>query len=150
MLSKIPLLSRNFWQKFVKENSHNFRNVTLTVWKLRTFTATIFSLKFREINFVLKKFTLGGFDEKKFTWHWISLFPHYDTATAWWFEKFSPFEFFREIILQKNSLVLKLVWRKKQENWKYNETMYIIFASNWRTYSINYQIELLIIDWYFN
>ena len=77
-------------------------------------------------------------------------FPHYcDWVIIWnifpiW--NFSWNHFTKEL----NSLVLKLVWRKKQENWKYNETMYIIFASNWRTYSINYQIELLIIDWYFN
>ena len=34
------------------------------VWKLRNFTATILSQKFREINFLLKNFTLNWLDEK--------------------------------------------------------------------------------------
>ena len=36
------------------------------VWKLRNLTATIFSQKIREINFLLKNFNLSWFDEKKF------------------------------------------------------------------------------------
>ena len=45
-----------------------------TVWKLRNFIATIFSQKFREINFLLKNFTLSWFDEKNFAWQWIFRF----------------------------------------------------------------------------
>ena len=37
---------------------------SLTVWKLRNFTATIFSQKFRKSNFLLKNSTLNWFDEK--------------------------------------------------------------------------------------
>ena len=36
------------------------------LWELRNFTANIFSQKFREINFLLKNFTLNWFDEKNF------------------------------------------------------------------------------------
>ena len=46
------LLSRNFCQKCVRENSRNFHTV---LWKLRNFTVTIFSQKFRQLNFLLKK-----------------------------------------------------------------------------------------------
>ena len=47
-----------------------------TVWKLRNFTATIFSQKFREINFLLKNFTLSWFDEKKLDGSEFLVFPH--------------------------------------------------------------------------
>ena len=43
-------------------------SVIRTVWKLRKFTATILSPKFRGIIFLLKNFTLNWFDEKKFAW----------------------------------------------------------------------------------
>ena len=36
-----------------------------TLWKLRNFTSMIFSQKFRQIHFLLKKFILNWFDEKK-------------------------------------------------------------------------------------
>ena len=41
-----PLLSRNFWQKCVRENSRNFH--TVTVWKFKNISATKI---LREINF---------------------------------------------------------------------------------------------------
>ena len=37
-----PLLSRNFFQKWVRENSRNFHTV---VWKLINFTVTVFTQK---------------------------------------------------------------------------------------------------------
>ena len=42
-----------------------------TLWKLRNFTATIFSQKFRQIDVLLKNFTISWFDGKKFAWQWI-------------------------------------------------------------------------------
>ena len=54
--------------KNVAENLRNFHTVQRTLWKLRNFTATIFSQKFRQINFLLKKFTLNCFDGKKIAW----------------------------------------------------------------------------------
>ena len=47
-----------------------------TVWKLRKFTATIFSQKFRESNFLQKNFTLNWFDEKKLYGREFLVFPH--------------------------------------------------------------------------
>ena len=43
--------------------------VLAAVRKLWNFTATIFSRKYRESNFLLKNFTLNWFDGKKIAWH---------------------------------------------------------------------------------
>ena len=80
----------------------NFRNYHTTVWKLRNFTATILPQKFRQINFLLKKFTLNWIDEKKFAWQWISCFPTECEKTR---NSLSQNFFFREI----NSLLTYLV-----------------------------------------
>jgi len=42
-----------------------------TLWKIWNFSATISSQKFRQINFLLKHFTLSWFDEKIFAWQII-------------------------------------------------------------------------------
>ena len=39
-----------------------------TVWKLQNFTPTVFSQIFRQINVLLKDFTVNQFDEKKIAW----------------------------------------------------------------------------------
>ena len=74
-----------------------------TLWKFRNFTATIFSQKFREINFLLKKFTLDGFDEKKL---W---FFHTVPQCGNWRNSLSHFickkEITKELILTKLFLV---------------------------------------------
>ena len=49
-----PLLSRNFWQKSVRENFNNFNTVDITVW-LKIFT----EFKFRENNWFCRNFFLG-------------------------------------------------------------------------------------------
>ena len=48
-----PLLSRNFCQKCVRENSSTVH----TVWKLQKFSLTLFSQKFRESNGFTKEIT---------------------------------------------------------------------------------------------
>ena len=59
-----------FHEIFTKKSiNHN------TVCKLRNFTATIFSQKFHEINFLLKNSDLSKLIwRKKFVWQWISRF----------------------------------------------------------------------------
>ena len=65
----ISLVKHCFYETFRQQTFHNFHPMEMTtVWKLRKFTATILSQKFREIIFLLKKFTLNCFDEKKFAW----------------------------------------------------------------------------------
>ena len=49
-----------------------------TVWKLQNFTPTVFSQIFRQINVLLKDFTVNQFDEKKFAWQWFFRF-----STLW-------------------------------------------------------------------
>ena len=61
----IMLFSRNFWQKWVRVN---FRNFHTTLWKLRNFTATVFSQKFRQINVLLKKLFYKLIWRKKIAW----------------------------------------------------------------------------------
>ena len=46
------------------------------LWKLQNFTATIFPQKFRQINVLLKKFTINWFDGKNFAYGEILVFPH--------------------------------------------------------------------------
>ena len=53
-------------------------SIRLTVWKLRNFTATVFSQIFRQINVLLNNFTVNQFDEKKFAWQWFFRF-----STLW-------------------------------------------------------------------
>ena len=48
--------------------------VLRTLRKLRNFTATVFSLIFRQINDLLKNFTVNWFHENKISWQWISRF----------------------------------------------------------------------------
>ena len=52
-----PMLSRNFYQKRVRENNRNFHNVMYhsTVWEMQKFSLTLFSQKFRESNCLTKK-----------------------------------------------------------------------------------------------
>ena len=59
------LLSQNFCQKNERVNFHNFHT---TLWKLRNFTATVFSQKFRQINVLLKKLFYKLIWRKKITW----------------------------------------------------------------------------------
>ena len=55
---KFFVKSRNFCQKCVRENFRNFHTVYhSTVWKLRTFTLTLFWQKFRESNGFTNKIT---------------------------------------------------------------------------------------------
>ena len=49
-------------------------NWFLILWKFRNFTATVFSQKFRQINVLLKNFTINWFDGRKFAWQRISRF----------------------------------------------------------------------------
>ena len=51
------VLPRNFCQKCVRENFHNFHTVSCTVWKLREFSLTLFWQKFRESNVYTKEIT---------------------------------------------------------------------------------------------
>ena len=65
-LVKTLLLSRNFCQKSVREKIRNFHTaaVVCTLWKSRNFTATVFTQNFRQINVLLKNFSIKWFDEK--------------------------------------------------------------------------------------
>ena len=60
------------WERF--RQFHTVHTVECTVWKLRNFTATVSSQIFRQINVLLKDFTVNQFDEKKFVCQWISRF----------------------------------------------------------------------------
>ena len=64
------IFTKNAWERILVIST------LCTVWKLRNFTATIFSQKFREINFLLKNFTLSWFDEKKLDGSEFLVFPH--------------------------------------------------------------------------
>ena len=75
------LLSRNFCQKSVRLNRSNFHT---TLWKLRNFTATLYSQIFRQINVLLKNFTVYWFDEKKFAWQWICRFSTLCVISTLW------------------------------------------------------------------
>ena len=46
--------------------------------KMQTVESTVFTQKFRQINVLLKNFTIDWFDGKKFAWQWISRF-----STLW-------------------------------------------------------------------
>ena len=59
------LLSQNFCQKCVRVNFRNFHTVYSTLWKFLNFTATVFSQKFRQINVLLKNFTIRLIWRKK-------------------------------------------------------------------------------------
>ena len=75
-----------------------------TVWKLRNFNATVFSHIFRQINVLLKNFTVNHFDEKKLYSSFL-VFPQC-IVTVWKKEKFTLTKlFFRQI----NSLVTYLL-----------------------------------------
>ena len=88
------LLSRNFCQKRVQ-------------WKLRHFTDMIFSQKFRQINVLLKNFTINWFDGRKFGWQWICRFSTlwhtvmWRVNCMWWnLQQLNPQKIFREINLR--------------------------------------------------
>ena len=67
-LGIVKLISRNICQA---TNFLFFDTFHTTLWKLWNLTATILSQKLRQINFLLKNFTLSWFDEKIFTWQRI-------------------------------------------------------------------------------
>ena len=56
-------------------NWYLYRSLWNTVWKLWNFTATIFSQKFRESNFLLKNFTTLIWRKKLYGWEFL-VFPH--------------------------------------------------------------------------
>ena len=72
-----------------------------TVWKLRNFNATVFSQIFRQINVLLKNFTLNWFDEKKFTWQRISRFSTSHTVQCGKAKNSLPRNLFRQINYSK-------------------------------------------------
>ena len=103
------------WRKKIlaRENFSFFHTVS-TLWKFRNFIATVFSQKFRQINVLLKNFTINWFDGKKFAWQWICRF-----STVWWAHsaeicKFSPQDFLQKKNRQINfkELYCKSIWRK--------------------------------------
>jgi len=67
------LVWRNFYSK--DSSVHSIAHLH-TVWKLRNFTATVISQIFRQINVLLKNFTLNWFDEKKLRGSEFLVFPH--------------------------------------------------------------------------
>ena len=68
---------RCFHEIFVKIRKNCEKRVNFhTVWKLRNFTATVFSQIFRQINVLLKNFTVNQFDEKKLRGSEFLVFPH--------------------------------------------------------------------------
>ena len=56
------------WRNIFQLRAFSIPCNTHCLWKLQNFTATIFSQKFRQINFLPKKFTLNCFDGKKIAW----------------------------------------------------------------------------------
>ena len=62
------LISRNFCKEFA--NIHSVRN----------FTATVFSQKFRQINVLLKNFSINGFDGKNLRGSEFLVFPQCGTT----------------------------------------------------------------------
>ena len=70
----------------------------VTLWKLRHFTATVLSQKFRQINVFLKNFAMNFFDGKKLCGSEFFVFPHCVHVTVLRNENFSIIrEIFREI-----------------------------------------------------
>ena len=72
VLSKVKtLLWRHFCQKSVRINFRIFHTACVwhtALWKFWNFTATILLQKFRQINFLLKKFTLKLIWRKNIAW----------------------------------------------------------------------------------
>ena len=64
-IEKKPVIFTKVLPKMCETKAQKFPH-SVHVWKLQNFTAIIFSQKFREINFLLKNFTLSWFDEKYF------------------------------------------------------------------------------------
>ena len=90
-----PLLSRNICQKCVIANSRNFHTVHCA---MHNFTAaTIFSQIFRQINVLLKNFTINWFDGKNLHGSESLVFPHYDVhITVWKLREFSLTHFWQK------------------------------------------------------
>ena len=110
---KITLINF-FWSWFhVKSGWQNNYEYCcfLQVWKLRNFTATIFSQKFREIKFLLKSFTLSWFDEKK-NLHGSEflVYPHCETRRLPFLRKNQ--NFFRQINDFTKEVTKELISRK--------------------------------------
>ena len=71
---RVKLCNIHFYQcTYIKKTAILF--IWYRLWKLRNFTATVFSQNFRQINVLQKRnFIVNWFDGKKFTWQRISRF----------------------------------------------------------------------------
>ena len=119
--SKTVAFTKFLSKKSVRERLSIITTLWLsTVWKLRNFTATIFSQKFRESNFLLINFTINWFDEKNLYGSEFLVFPHCEILVfgvsriiSTWLKSIKSFqidstwvEVRLEIDLVKNSLKL--------------------------------------------
>ena len=68
--------------RFLLRVDFSFYHTAAQCGKLRNFTATIFSQIFRQINVLLKTFTVNQFDEKKLRGSKFLVFPHCVTHTV--------------------------------------------------------------------
>ena len=108
LLYKLIQSSNNFTEFFINESERRF-SVVFTLWKLRKFTATILSKKFRQINFFTKElYSKLIWPKKDLRDGEFHVFPHYCVC-------YDFIEKFREI---KCSLCIfsKLISQKLQSS----------------------------------
>ena len=89
----------------VRVNFSFFHSLVHTLWKLQNFTAMISPQKFRQINVLLKKFTIDWFDGKKFAWQWICRFSTL-WCTIYSYTHFGVYEIF---VLLENHFVKSII-----------------------------------------
>ena len=80
------LFSQLLAKKYIRVNFRNFHTMVQCAQcgKLQTFTATVYSQKFRQINVLLKNFTISWFDGKKIAWLAVNFsFFHTVTYCMW-------------------------------------------------------------------
>ena len=86
----------------------------ITVWKLRDFTATFFSQKFRESNFLQKNFTLNWFDEKNLHGREFLVFPHC-VAVMLKFQNYNLTRFWKKISFRERNVHNVSKWIHSEE-----------------------------------